>query len=85
MNDRPLIFENSVNFDQWPPMWNCDKAGQKVEGRAWKSGKIIIGHNDGSVAAEPLEAVKGGSVGLRDEEKFFPTKHEGMRILDVAR
>ena len=85
LGELPLLFENSANFDQWPPLWNCDKAGQRVEGRAWQSRKIIIGRNDGSVAAEQLEAVKGESVGLKESKKFFPANHDGLHILDVKR
>ena len=81
----PLMFENSANYTTWPPRWNCDRAGQKKEGRAWKSGRIIIGRNDGSAAAELLESTKGDDVGLREEDKFFPPHHEGLRILDVTR
>lgn len=84
-SEQPLIFENSVNLDTWPPKWNCDEAGQKVPGRAWKSSVIVIGRVDGSVQGERLETVRGESVSLQDEEKLFPQTHDGLRILDVAR
>ncbi len=64
--DAPLVFENPVDMDG-PFSWNMDKAGQKAEGRAWKSGRIVIGRNDGSVAAEALAAMKGAAVPLKPD------------------
>jgi prepilin-type N-terminal cleavage/methylation domain-containing protein len=86
--NAPLVFENPVGGASWPPMWNCNAAGQKKEGRAWKSGKIIVGRNDGSVAGEQLESVKGDSVPLKsvsNGKDLFTMFSEQGEILDVAR
>jgi prepilin-type N-terminal cleavage/methylation domain-containing protein len=86
--NAPLIFENAAPGGSWPPAWNCDKAGTKTEGRAWKSGKIVIGRNDGSVAGEPLEAVKGDNVGLKQNtngKDLFTQFSEQGEFLDVMR
>jgi hypothetical protein len=69
-------------------MWNCDVAGQKKEGRAWKSGKIIIGRNDGSVNGEQLESTKGDSVGLKqigNGKDLFTSFSEQGEFLDIMR
>jgi prepilin-type N-terminal cleavage/methylation domain-containing protein len=84
----PLIFENPIAGASWPPMWNCDKAGTKAEGRAWKSGKIVICRNDNSVSGEELESIKGDSVGLKqnkDGKDLFTTFSEQGEMLDVQR
>ncbi len=84
----PLVFENPVGGASWPPMWNMDKAGQKAEGRGWKSGKIIICRNDNSVAGEELESIKGDSVPLKqnkDGKDLFTTFSEEGEFLDVQR
>ena len=86
--NAPIIFENPTGGGSWPPTWNCDKAGTKAEGRAWKSGKIIIGRNDGSVAGEMLEAVKGDNVGLKQNSNgkdLFTQFSEEGEFLDVIR
>ena len=59
----PLLFENPVD-DSWPPVWNCDAAGQPKPGRAWKGGKIIMALNDGSCPPFKLSASSGSRVGL---------------------
>ena len=58
----PLVYENP-SAAGWPPQWNCDAAGQLVQGRTWRGGKIIIGRNDNSVNVEKLAAKRGASVG----------------------
>ena len=86
--NAPLLFENATGGASWPPMWNCDKAGTKTEGRAWKSGKIIVGRNDGSVAGEQLEAVKGDNVGLKQNangKDLFTQFSEQGEFLDIMR
>ena len=86
--NAPLVFENPTSGGGWPPMWNCNVAGQKKEGRAWKSGKIIIGRNDGSVNGETLEATKGDSVGLKqiaNGKDLFTQFSEQGEFLDVMR
>lgn len=86
--NAPLVFENPTSGGSWPPMWNCDVAGQKKEGRAWKSGKIIIGRNDGSVNGEQLESTKGDSVGLKqigNGKDLFTSFSEQGEFLDIMR
>lgn len=86
--NAPLIFENPTGGASWPPMWNCDVAGQPVEGRAWRGGKIIIGRNDGSVSAEQLESSHGDHVLLKtgaDGKDLFTRLGDEGEILDVMR
>jgi type II secretory pathway pseudopilin PulG len=86
--NAPLIFEAPTEPASWPPMWNADAAGQKVPGRAWKSGKIIIGRNDGSVAGERLDAVRGSEVRLQKNasgKDLFTEFSEQGEYLDIAR
>jgi hypothetical protein len=84
--NAPLIFENPTQAS-WPPVWNADLAGKKEPGRAWKSGKIVIGRNDGSVAAEPLSSDRGPAVSLKKDstgKNLF--EHIGPHeIMDVAK
>ena len=87
-SDTPLIFENPVNGGSWPPAWNCNTAGQRKQGRAWVSGRIVVGRNDGSVTAEPLEALTGDQVGLRKNSSgkdLFSQLGSEAEFLDVAR
>jgi prepilin-type N-terminal cleavage/methylation domain-containing protein len=58
----PLVYENPA-VPSWPPKWNCDAAGQRVPGRTWRGGKIVIGRNDNSVNVEQLAAKHGPAVG----------------------
>lgn len=84
--NTPLVFENPVRAE-WPPRWNANAAGQKKEGRAWKSGKIVIGRNDGSVAGEQLDSVKGDAVPLKpgaDGKDLFELAGP-HQVLDVER
>lgn len=85
--NAPLIFENPVEAS-WPPMWDCNQAGKKVPGRAWRSGKIIIARNDGSVMAEQLESVRGENVPLQngaDGKDLFTRFGDQGEFLDVLR
>lgn len=86
--NAPLIFEHANVGGAWPPMWNCEVAGKSVEGRAWKSGKIIIARNDGSVMAEQLESTRGTDVPLKaitGSKDLFTIFSEQGEILDVLR
>jgi type II secretory pathway pseudopilin PulG len=86
--NAPLIFEAPTEPASWPPMWNADAAGQKVPGRAWKSGKVVIGRNDGSVAGERLNAVRGSAVPLQKNatgKDLFTEFAEQGEYLDIAR
>lgn len=81
----PLVFENPL-APSWPPMWNCDAAGQPKPGRAWRGGKIIIGRNDGSCAAEALAAKSGASVGpkmLGGSVNIFTQAGTNQRVLNI--
>ena len=83
----PLVFENTAGMS-WPPTWNCDAAGTPVPGRAWPGGKIIIGRNDGSIAAEKLAGESGAHVGLqrdKDGMDLFTRWKEHGEYLDIAR
>ncbi len=85
--NAPLVFENPVEAS-WPPMWDCNMAGQTKAGRAWKSGKIIVGRNDGSVMAEQLETIRGDRVPLRsitDGKDLFTRFSDQGEFLDVLR
>ena len=85
--NAPLIFENPVEAS-WPPMWNCNEAGKKVPGRSWRSGKIIVARNDGSVMAEQLESIRGENVPLQtgaDGKDLFTRFSDQGEFLDVAR
>lgn len=85
--NAPLVFENPVTAS-WPPMWNCDIAGQPKEGRAWKGGKIIVGLNDGSVMPQKLEKATGDSVGLEKDangKDLFTRFAEAGEFLDILR
>jgi hypothetical protein len=62
----PLIFENPV-LDTWPPCWDTTRAGTKAEGRAWKTGTIIICRNDGSASAEKLTDRTGPNTPLKPD------------------
>lgn len=84
--NMPLVFENPVRAE-WPPRWNANAAGQKKEGRAWKSGRIVIGRNDGSVAGEALNSAKGDAVPLKpgaDGRDLFEVVGPHV-VLDVER
>jgi prepilin-type N-terminal cleavage/methylation domain-containing protein len=84
----PLVFENPTPGASWPPMWNCDKGGTKAEGRAWKSGKIVICRNDNSATGEQLTSIKGDSVGLKQNNSgkdVFTQYNEQGEMLDVQR
>ena len=84
--NAPLVFENPVTAT-WPPRWNADAANQPKPGRCWKSGRVVIGRNDGSIAAEILADIKGTSVPLaplmggKDLFALFP---EGQ-VMDIQR
>ncbi|MEI6535563.1 MAG: hypothetical protein WCN98_09510 [Verrucomicrobiaceae bacterium] len=85
----PVVFESPADAT-WPPKWNADAAGTTKKGCAWKNGKVVIGFNDGSVEALPLESTKGDHVGLRpraDGTPIFPDPPPGQKydVLDVAR
>ncbi len=80
-----LVFENPAHDYTWPPVWDADRAGLPVEGRAWKEHcQIIIGRNDGSVNPEKLISPKGPRVPLSDEVNaaLFPP---GGSFLPVAK
>lgn len=84
----PLVFENPVS-PSWPPMWNCDAAGNPIPGRAWRGGKIIVGLNDGSVKVEKLAAKQGAAVGPELQNggmNIFtqPTQGQMVQILNIA-
>ncbi len=84
----PLVYESPADAT-WPPKWNPSLAGTTKPGRTWSGGKVIIGFNDGSVVAMPLESTKGQHVGLRphpDGTPIFPTfPGRKLQVLDVAR
>ena len=84
--NTPLVFENPVRAE-WPPRWNMDAAGQRKEGRAWKTGKIIIGRNDGSVAVEQLNATHGPEVPLKPDStgKDLFEQAGPHEVLNIAR
>lgn len=84
----PLVYESPADAT-WPPKWNPDYAGTDKPGRTLCGGKVIIGFNDGSVSALPLESAKGMNIGLRphpDGTPIFPTiPGRKLEVLDVAR
>jgi hypothetical protein len=85
----PLVYESPADAT-WPPKWNPDAAGTTKKGRTWNGGRVVIGFNDGSVVAMPLESTKGECVGLRpraDGTPIFPNPPPGQKyeVLDVAR
>ncbi len=84
--NTPLVFENPVRAE-WPPRWNMNAAGQKKEGRAWKSGRIVIGRNDGSVASEVLNSTHGDAVPLKPDStgKDLFEQAGPHEVLNVAR
>ncbi len=84
--NTPLVFENPVRAE-WPPRWNMNAAGQKKEGRAWKSGRIVIGRNDGSVAGEVLNSTHGDAVPLKPDStgKDLFQQAGPHEVLNVAR
>jgi prepilin-type N-terminal cleavage/methylation domain-containing protein len=85
--NAPLVFENAV-ATSWPPTWNCDVAGQPVEGRAWKGGKIVVGLNDGSVGAQKLQSAKGDNIGLEQNQNgrdLFTQFSQQGEFLDIMR
>jgi hypothetical protein len=90
-DDVPLVFENPAEAS-WPPKWNADAAGQPVKGRAWSSGKIVVGTNDTSVELLQLASRKGSSVPLKslpnggnpfERHTRHPDGH-AYEVLDVA-
>jgi hypothetical protein len=87
----PAVFETPVNAE-WPPRWNADAAGQKIKGRSWAGGKIIIGLNDTSVSLHSLTSRSGSSVGLAPangesqnlfEKAIHPIHFPVGKVLDV--
>jgi hypothetical protein len=60
-SNLPVVYDAPV-VATWPPVWNADARGRPVPGRAWKSGKVIIGVNDGSVQPLRLAAPTGAEV-----------------------
>ena len=84
--NAPLIFDNPA-VKAWPPRWNAGEVETGKPGQVRKGSKVIIGRNDGSVAAEKVDA-SGGLMGLPppqgDGKNIFEQAgpHE---ILDVAR
>lgn len=84
----PLVFENPSAVG-WPPQWNCDAAGQLVQGRTWRGGKVIIGLNDNSVQTVQLAAKRGAAVGpkmLAGGQDMFTQASQGIpqNILNVV-
>ena len=79
-----LVFENPVDDNTWPPVWNADEANKPVIGRAWEGGKTIVARNDGSVMPENLISTQGPRVPLTDEVNaaLFPP---GGSFLPVAK
>ncbi len=86
-SNAPLVFENPVS-ESWPPAWDANAKGKQIKGRAWKSGKIIVGMNDSSVSAEPLDAKEGDNVGLKinktNNKDLFTTYSEQGEVLPLA-
>ncbi len=84
----PLIYENPSEAT-WPPKWNSSLMETEKSGRSWSSGKVIVGFNDGSVMALPLESTTGTSVGLkprRDGTPIFPILPDHkFEVLNAAR
>ena len=84
----PLIYENPSEAT-WPPKWNPSLIGTDKPGRPWSAGKVIVGFNDGTVEALPLESTTGTSVGLRpraDGTPIFPTlPGRKLEVLNAAR
>ncbi|MEI6533959.1 MAG: hypothetical protein WCN98_01365 [Verrucomicrobiaceae bacterium] len=82
----PLIFENPSEAT-WPPKWNPSLIGTEKPGRPWARGLVIVGFNDGSVQAFPLESTTGTSVSLKpraDGTPIFPTDHK-FEVLNAAK
>lgn len=76
--DTPLVFENPLHAS-WPPYWDATFSWTSKSGRAWPSGSIIVGRNDGSVGSQKLE------VGREHRERvtLTPTKN-GKNLFDLA-
>lgn len=81
----PLVFENPI-VASWPPKWNCDAAGKREKGRAWRGGKIIVGFKDGTAEIIRLESAKGSSVlpaRAADGKDIFTRAADHMDVLDI--
>lgn len=84
----PLVYENPSEAS-WPPRWNSKFKDVPKPGRIWKSGKIVIGMNDSSVALMPIEPPKGSSTGatpLLTAKDLFPMDDHKpkLSVLQVA-
>ena len=82
----PLIYENPSEAT-WPPKWNPSLIVTEKPGRPWARGFVIVGFNDGSVWALPLESTTGTSVGLKpraDGTPIFPIDHK-FEVLNAAK
>ena len=82
----PLVFENPA-LASWPPRWDGRLVGVAKPGRVWKSDRVIVGRNDGSVGWEQLTRGNNPLITLqpiKDGKNLFELAgpHE---ILDVAR
>jgi hypothetical protein len=87
--EYPVVYENPSEAT-WPPKWNADLLGQPKPGRPWSNGGVIIGFNDSTVQLMPLEAAKGGSVGLKARSNGKPVFPDypftpGFTVLNVAK
>lgn len=87
VGNMPLVYENPAS-PSWPPLWNADMAGKIAPGRTWSGGKIIIGRNDGSVAVETLQDMKGmvGPRNMAGGMNLFTQASDGIpqRVLPVV-
>lgn len=82
----PLVFENP-SMASWPPVWNIEAPNRPLPGRVWKNNKIIIGHVDGSINAEPLGPSSGPHATLAPnaEGKNLFELAGPHEVMDVAR
>ena len=83
----PLVWECATDAT-WDPSWNADAAGKTTKGRTWSGGKVIVGTNDGSVAALPCSSSKGTAVKLKNlgtgsQNAFSVQTATGLTVLDV--
>jgi len=81
----PLVFENPAEAT-WPPKWDPSLVNTGLPGRTWEKGKVIIGHNDGTVTVETLESMKGTRAGLKpgsDGKPVFAPMPFPVSILNI--
>ena len=81
--ETPLIFENAITAT-WPLRWFSTHQGERIRGRTWANGKVLVGFQDGSHFLVKLQ--KQGNVMVLPDTVMIPngkTPLPPLKILDI--